>query len=716
MKKNLLLTGIALCFGIKVFSQNTFPASGSAGIGTTTPNASALLEITSTSKGLLVPRMTKTQRDAILSPATGLLIYQTNNTAGFYYFNGSSWTPGKIAAGANKNLGNLTAPTAVNISLLPAINNTVDLGNASNGWKDNYLTGSLFMDGTSFLTNGNSNVFVGDNSGASVTGSENTGTGFNTLKNTTSATYNTASGSNSMFSNLTGGSNCAYGAYSLYTNSSGSNNVAMGLNAMYFNTSGAKNVAIGFAALQNNTTGANNIAIGYNSGDHNTIGSNNTSIGYFAMDQNQTGNNNVAYGNQALSKNISGNSNVALGAASLYKNTTRGNLVAIGDSALYNNGTGAVNSFEATNNTAIGSKSLYANTIGTNNTAMGFNSMLNNTSGNENTAFGKEALTGNLNGNSNTAVGFQALNGTTAGSNTAIGMQALSTNVTGTGNTAIGQGTAVSATNLSNATAIGSLATVNASNKMQLGSSTSTLATTGGITIVSDGRFKDDVRTDDVPGLDFISKLRPVTYNFNYKRYDDFLRKDIRGIETGEEYQNELMEKGKTREVGFIAQEINETVNRDHFTYNGVYTPQNENDNYAVDYSRLVVPLVKSVQELSAQNLELKNALQKMQKQIDALSGIEQKSSSELKSTETKIKITPNPARSMTTITISSDEITQNSIVKIVDASGRILRTMDLENGLDSFELNTSGFGAGTYMVQLYSNNTLVKSEKLIVQ
>ena len=62
------------------------------GIGTTTPDASAALDITSTTKGLLIPRMTETQRDAISSPATGLMIYQTDGTVGFYYYNGSSWS------------------------------------------------------------------------------------------------------------------------------------------------------------------------------------------------------------------------------------------------------------------------------------------------------------------------------------------------------------------------------------------------------------------------------------------------------------------------------------------------------------------------------------------------------------------------------------------------------------------------------------------------
>lgn len=60
------------------------------GINTVTPNAAALLELSSTSKGILIPKMTQTQRDAISSPPEGLLIYQTDNSPGFYFYR-SGW-------------------------------------------------------------------------------------------------------------------------------------------------------------------------------------------------------------------------------------------------------------------------------------------------------------------------------------------------------------------------------------------------------------------------------------------------------------------------------------------------------------------------------------------------------------------------------------------------------------------------------------------------
>ncbi len=97
MKAKTYIQIAIIVFVLAGFSQNmmaqtnTFPSTGAAGIGTTAPNASSLLEIKSTSKGFLAPRMTKAQRDAISSPATGLLIYQTNSTPGFYYYSGSAW-------------------------------------------------------------------------------------------------------------------------------------------------------------------------------------------------------------------------------------------------------------------------------------------------------------------------------------------------------------------------------------------------------------------------------------------------------------------------------------------------------------------------------------------------------------------------------------------------------------------------------------------------
>lgn len=59
------------------------------GIGISTPNASAKLDVSSTNKGFLPPRMTATERGNIQSPAAGLMVYQTDGTSGLYYHNGT---------------------------------------------------------------------------------------------------------------------------------------------------------------------------------------------------------------------------------------------------------------------------------------------------------------------------------------------------------------------------------------------------------------------------------------------------------------------------------------------------------------------------------------------------------------------------------------------------------------------------------------------------
>src|ERR1043166_3758454 len=160
--KKIFYLAFVFAAPIMLHAQNIFPSSGSAGIGTTTPNASSAFEMVSTAKGLLVPRMTKTQRDAIVSPATGLMIFQTNSTPGFYYYSGTAWTA-VSPKGVNKSLSNLIAPTAVNVDLLPGSDNAMSIGSSTSSWKNIYFKGNIFFGGTRFISNaGIVNTIVGD--------------------------------------------------------------------------------------------------------------------------------------------------------------------------------------------------------------------------------------------------------------------------------------------------------------------------------------------------------------------------------------------------------------------------------------------------------------------------------------------------------------------------------------------------------------------------
>jgi len=89
MRNSFILTALAVLLilnGFNVLAQGvSFNTTGAVA------NSSAILDASSTSQGMLVPRMTNAQRNAIVTPAVGLLIYQTDGTPGFYFFSGSSW-------------------------------------------------------------------------------------------------------------------------------------------------------------------------------------------------------------------------------------------------------------------------------------------------------------------------------------------------------------------------------------------------------------------------------------------------------------------------------------------------------------------------------------------------------------------------------------------------------------------------------------------------
>ena len=90
MKKSiLLLVAIAILASYSLTAQMAVTTDGSSA------DASAMLDVQSTSKGLLPPRMTRSQRNNISSPASGLVIYQTDASPGLYTYDGSNWVSGR---------------------------------------------------------------------------------------------------------------------------------------------------------------------------------------------------------------------------------------------------------------------------------------------------------------------------------------------------------------------------------------------------------------------------------------------------------------------------------------------------------------------------------------------------------------------------------------------------------------------------------------------
>ncbi len=320
-----------------------------------------------------------------------------------------------------------------------------------------------------------------------------------------------------------------------------------------------------------NTTG---VFVGSEAGANDDGTNYNTSIGQRSMYTNTSGQHNTAFGYKALEL-ANGESNTAIGQNSM-RNTTSGNY-----------------------NTAVGQGSLYGNLTGGENTSVGYGSLNSNSSGLENSAFGRSSLDDN----------------TTGGGNTALGHSALEFNVSGHWNTAVGHGAYVASSSYSNSTAIGYNSPISGSNQIHLGNTSITeIKGQVAFTTYSDGRIKDNIK-EDVAGLNFILKLRPVTYNINLDKENQLL-----GIIDKTDFEGKYNIE-KVKRTGFIAQEVESAAKSTNYDFSGVQKPKNENDLYGLSYAEFVVPLVKGMQEqqqqieiLTTENAELKARLERLEK------------------------------------------------------------------------------------------------------
>jgi hypothetical protein len=231
-----------------------------------------------------------------------------------------------------------------------------------------------------------------------------------------------------------------------------------------------------------------------------------------------------------------------------------------------------------------------------------------------------ESLTNNTSGESNTSAGCYALSANSLGDqNVAYGVYALTANTTGSNNTAIGFQAFNAGTNYTNSTAIGYNAQITVSNKVRIGSAAVTVIE-GQVayTFPSDGRFKANI-VEEVPGLDFINRLRPVVYNFDTRRFDEFLMQDMPDSLCKKNINEiDYASSSAVRQSGFIAQEVEKAAKECGYNFNGVHKPENDKDNYSVAYSLFVVPLVKAVQEQQ-------QIIQSQQKEIAELKAMVEK-------------------------------------------------------------------------------------------
>lgn len=602
------------------------------------------------------------------------------NTPGFYYWNNPTTTWIAIAGASTANW-QLTGNTATATAFMGSTNN-FDVVFKRNNIRAGLLgldNTSFGLEALNPLTAGTNNTAIGisalrNNSTGLIntaigfrslytntTGNYNVGIGNDALQNNTIGNDNLSIGSGSLINNTTGSGNSAYGNDALYANTVANNNIGIGRRTLFTNTTGNNNLAIGFEALRNHNGGTNNSAIGNNTSIGNTltnatvIGSNasattsnslvlgsintvngatasvNVGIGTTAPTNalHVVGTIRMVDGNEALGKVLTSDAN---GVAS-WQAATAGNNWSLTGNAVNaaTNFLGSTNDadvvfkrnnvragFLGATNASFGLGSL--STTGSYNSALGYYSLANVTIGTQNTATGEESLRLLTSGNQNTANGAHALYAITTGiQNAAFGYNSLNNLSTGSYNTAVGTFAFGTNVNFSNSTALGFNTVITASDQARIGNNAVTsIGGQVGWTTVSDARFKNE-NVQKVPGIDFIKKLRPVTYFVNYNAMNSFTgankqnaSNEHSSISNGaNEYQPNYQ---KTLESGFMAQEVEQAAKELGYDFNGVDAPKNENDYYGLRYAQFVVPLVKAVQELDEklEQKELENKTLKL--------------------------------------------------------------------------------------------------------
>lgn len=280
-----------------VFMFHSYILFSQTAIGGLFPDFHAQLDVISTEKGILVPRVTLIDvkepnplDDASNAIPESLLIYNTGNNvkviAGYYYWFNSQWN--KIATQGEVNIAALK-PWNVAGGTISATSNDQNIyqkGNVGIGESEMIPKAMLDVRGDALI-----NSLTIGLGGGSLYGS--TAVGTDALMNNIEGYYNTALGVSALRNNIGGGvypemlgqRNTALGAFALASNTDGSFNLADGYFSLYKNIIGSSNVAVGFASSSNNISGSNNIGIGREANGWNVSGNNNIAIGSHYLSQ-----------------------------------------------------------------------------------------------------------------------------------------------------------------------------------------------------------------------------------------------------------------------------------------------------------------------------------------------------------------------------------------------------------------------------------------------
>ncbi|MEP6467928.1 MAG: tail fiber domain-containing protein, partial [Parafilimonas sp.] len=446
-------------------------------------------------------------------------------------------------------------------------------------------------------------------------------------------------------------------------------------------------------------------------------GSGNTAVGLSALLANNTGSFNTSTGSGSMYANVSGSYNSGSGYFTLYNNKTGSYNTSSGAFTLqYNSGNG---------NTAIGYNALNFNGAGYENTAVGYNAGVSNTKSPYNVTIGSFA--GNkMSGAQNTFVGTSAGRDFTLGNyNVCLGINAGyggGTAKTGNYNTYIG-GYTNAAASIINATAIGYATYVSSSYTVRIGDGS--ITSIGGYTNwsnISDGRVKKNIK-QNVPGLSFINKLQPVTYNLDLDAADRIIQrpaikdKDGKTIQPLQEEITARLDKEKIIYSGFVAQDVEKIAKELNYNFSGVDAAKNDKDLYGLRYADFVVPLVKAVQELSKKNDEKDNVIEDFKlrlAKLEAMMNVDNQSI--VLSSALLEQNIPNPFNNSTTINYTLPQKYNSAQIIITDKNGKALKQINISgNGKGMITVDASMLAMGTYQYSLYANGRLIDSKQLIL-
>jgi len=451
------------------------------------PHPSAMMDIDVTEGGLLIPRLTQAQRDAVVDPAVSLVIYQTDNEEGFYYYNGTQWVR--------------LLPESAATPGAQEINDMID-GRSDRDGSDEYAS-----------------VFIGWEAGMRDDQSfnQNTATGYQALKNVVGAP----------------------------------------------DVAGVQDEGIGYQAL---TT------LGTHSDDGEIIGGGHwvTGIGYQAGMHADVLENAVLAGYQAgysiNSVDVDESNMVTVaGRSALYSATIVLGAFAMGAGAFYMPDTvkfSAAFGYQAGRGAEIfaGYGAQYLSLLGA---KTGYNLSRHTPEG---------------------AVLFGTCDDDFDGANKVVALGYKKRNLNFIGSEG-------------NVTYIGydMAAGMGDENLMRVGNTY--ITSIGGYadwTTFSDGRFKRNIR-EDVPGLELVMALRPVTYRLDVQKLQKFLGL---GIPQDKRLLEGIRRKEGERQIGFIAQEVEEAARRIRFSFHAVDRPADTTGGtYGLRYGEFVPVLVKAIQQ-----------------------------------------------------------------------------------------------------------------------